>query len=419
MRVKFVKCVASSAGSVDYILGLDEDKEVRLLDAVGVDCFVPFPHVEEAKNEEDEEDEKLKAQKKAQKKAQTIAFARNVRLSMDLQTCLNPKVKNPIAHWVLSWEKNDGINDADMLKVIKRWLKDMGFENTQYLIVRHDETGTPHAHVLINLVDNNGNRIETKAMLKRSASLVAQWNHEYGFVRGDHICISNAKEDRNPRERARRACCQAVFQALCEADDKNNLEDILAKVYTHSLSSNSEFICTAQLADDVDKTTGVTKRIIIYNARSREEEGKETRYYQYKDRWLDDQFSLASIVEILNNRTHLDHILDAAERMEKKYKREKENLFGKDADEAAKQYTELLYSLCDFNEDLWRIKNWHNFSEKQMNIYLTMLHYDNLQICTENLREILSRKAAKREQREKRFNRDTPKTVNNYGKKLK
>lgn len=405
MRVKEVNCIARSGGSVDYILGLTKKKEVRVLDAVGVDCFIPFPS----------NNDFPKGEMIVQKKA----FARNVALSLDMQSFANPQVKNPIAHWIFSWERGEVIDDKTMKKAIKKWLFEMGYENTQYVIVRHDETGTPHAHVIINQVDNEGRRIARKALYNRSALEVVKINHEFHFVRGDHICLSDAKEDRNPRESARRACCQAVFKALCEADDKNNLEDILAKVYTHSLISNSEYICTAELANEVDKTTGLTKKIIIYKARSREEEGKETRYYQYKDRWLDDQFSLASIVEILNNRTHLDHVLDSAERIEEKYRREKRNLFGKDADEAAKQYTELLYSLRDYNEDLGRLNNWHHFSEKQKNIYLTMLHYDNLQICTENLREILSRKAAKREQREKRYIRDTPPKVKNNGKKLK
>ena len=42
----------------------------------------------------------------------------------------------------------------------KRLLKQMGYDQTQFLIVRHSEKDNPHVHVILNMVDNKGNRLK-------------------------------------------------------------------------------------------------------------------------------------------------------------------------------------------------------------------------------------------------------------------
>ena len=34
------------------------------------------------------------------------------------------------------------------------------YENSQYLIVRHSEKNNPHSHCILNMVDNDGNRLK-------------------------------------------------------------------------------------------------------------------------------------------------------------------------------------------------------------------------------------------------------------------
>lgn len=397
MRVKEVNCIARSGGSVDYILGLTKEKEVRVLDAVGVDCFIPFPSVNDSPKGKEMNEQK-------------IAFARNVALSMDMQTFANPQVKNPIAHWIFSWERGEVIDDKTMQKAIKKWLFEMGYNNTQFLIIRHDETGTPHAHVLINQVDNEGRRIARKALYYRSALEVVKLNHTFHFFRGDHICISDSKEDRNPRERARRACCQAVFRALCVLGDETiyHMKKFCAEVYKQSLAAHTGFVCNASV-QEIDYL-GIPVKKIKYIVRERKGTTKKNRFHFY-DRRLDDKFGYQEIVETLSCRDDLNNVRTSAEAAEEEYRKRKKELSGKIADDAKKMYAELAYALRDIREDEARLKA--RLSNKDLRTYLTMLHYQNLLDCSRNLKKILVRKEEFKEERVVRFKHHTPQKNNN------
>jgi hypothetical protein len=46
-----------------------------------------------------------------------------------------------------------------MVGMAKEYLKKPGYDNTQLIIVRHNDTDHPHIHIEINRIDNNGKRI--------------------------------------------------------------------------------------------------------------------------------------------------------------------------------------------------------------------------------------------------------------------
>lgn len=48
-----------------------------------------------------------------------------------------------------------------MLQIAKDYIKKMGLDKTQWLIVRHYETDKPHCHIVFNMVGNDGKRMES------------------------------------------------------------------------------------------------------------------------------------------------------------------------------------------------------------------------------------------------------------------
>ena len=57
-------------------------------------------------------------------------------------------------------EMVDLIVNQAMVADWKVVLKELGYENTQFLIVRHSEKSNPHSHCVLNMVDNDGKRIK-------------------------------------------------------------------------------------------------------------------------------------------------------------------------------------------------------------------------------------------------------------------
>ncbi len=386
MRGKEISCSKSSGPTTDYILGLlgdEKEKEVRLIDAEGVDNYVLFS-----------EDKR--------------AFASNVARSMDFQARSNPLVKFPFSHWEYSWEKGEIVSDERMRLALRLARHDMGLSHTQCIVVRHDETGTPHAHVIYNLVDYVGKRISRKNLYRRSASVIAKLNHVFSFKRGDDMCISQAKEDRNPRERARRACCQAVFRALCEVSDESiyDVKKFCAEVKKQSKAAQSGFVCQARVQEVEDKLLNVPVKIIRYTVRSRKAKTKKKRFHFWDSR-LDDKFGYQGIIEILSCRDDLYKVMASAEAAAEEYRNKKNELSGKIATDAKNMYDELAYALRDVKEDEARLKA--RLSSKELRTYLTKLHYQKLLDCTYNLIKILDRKEEFKEERDKRYERHTPK----------
>lgn len=98
-----------------------------------------------------------------------LIYAEGVRLkdkesishSFVVQHKLNPNISKPVAHISLDFSVQDKsrLTDRFMVDVAQEYMKKMGYQDTQYIIVRHHDTEHPHIHLVINRIDNNGKRI--------------------------------------------------------------------------------------------------------------------------------------------------------------------------------------------------------------------------------------------------------------------
>ena len=127
--------------------------------------------------------------------------------SFELQAKLNPKVSQPVKHFAISWHPDDAANLTNkvMTEAVRRYLKEMGYDNTQYLITRHLGTDNPHCHVVANAVDNDGKKINDYMERKRSADICKKITNDMGFTWGSH---KSAKESEIPTD-----CRQRTYEA--------------------------------------------------------------------------------------------------------------------------------------------------------------------------------------------------------------
>ncbi len=99
------------------------------------------------------------------------------------QSKLKPKISKPVAHISLDFSVQDKgrLTDKFMVSVAHEYMEKMGYENTQYIIVRHHDTDHPHIHLVINRIDNNGNRISDKNEKLRNSKVCIELTKKYGL----------------------------------------------------------------------------------------------------------------------------------------------------------------------------------------------------------------------------------------------
>ena len=68
--------------------------------------------------------------------------------SFYMQSLLNPNLSKCVGHIPLSFSPDDKerMTDQFMERLAKEYMKAMGIENTQYILVRHNNTSHPHLH---------------------------------------------------------------------------------------------------------------------------------------------------------------------------------------------------------------------------------------------------------------------------------
>ena len=70
--------------------------------------------------------------------------------SLDIGASLNKRISKPIGHISVSFDKTDlpRLTDDFMVQLAKEYMEHMGIKDTQYIIVRHLETSSPHFHIV-------------------------------------------------------------------------------------------------------------------------------------------------------------------------------------------------------------------------------------------------------------------------------
>ena len=117
-------------------------------------------------------------------------FAENkdtIVMSFEAQSKMNPKVTKPVGHISLAFHKEDEhrLTDRAMAGLALEYLKGMGINDTQILIVRHFDKEHPHVHIAFNRIANNGRRISDRNERIRSTRICKELTRKYGLYFAD------------------------------------------------------------------------------------------------------------------------------------------------------------------------------------------------------------------------------------------
>lgn len=74
-----------------------------------------------------------------------------------IQRSSRPEIKQPVGHIAVSFSPEDAgqMTNDFMLQLADEYMEAMDIRNTQYIIVRHHNTGHEHFHIVYNRINND------------------------------------------------------------------------------------------------------------------------------------------------------------------------------------------------------------------------------------------------------------------------
>jgi hypothetical protein len=202
--------------------------------------------------------------------------------SFYMQSLLNPNLSKCVGHIPLSFSPDDKerMTDQFMERLAKEYMKAMGIENTQYLIVRHNNTSHPHLHIVFNRVDNDGKTISDKNDRYRNEKVCKQLKDKYNLTYGkgkDEVNVQKLKG----AEQTKYEIYHAIKAIFPKAKNWRQFESLLGKQgisidYKHK--------------GQTDKVQGVSFK-------------KDNHSFKGSD--VDRKFSYSKLDAILNENNHI------------------------------------------------------------------------------------------------------------------
>jgi hypothetical protein len=155
---------------------------------------------------------------------------RQVGRDFRFQALRRPRVRKPVYHWVLSWKSGEPVTDEQMKEAARKFMRRMGFVNTQYIITRHDDKENIHCHIILNIVNNDGQRISTHRMIDKCHRVAKEITKEMGFAWGEKATKESIKTAHKPHEKAAVAIRTAIDMCKAKAISHAKLKEMLASV---------------------------------------------------------------------------------------------------------------------------------------------------------------------------------------------
>ena len=141
--------------------------------------------------------------------------AATITRDFNIQRKMNPNLGKAVGHMVLSWSSEDKalLTPEIMAERAKEYLKLMGIENTQYVIVQHTDKQHPHLHIVYNRVDNNGRTISDSNNYKANIKACKIITEKYGYHMGEGKEKVN-RENLKGKEKVRYEIYDAISKAI-------------------------------------------------------------------------------------------------------------------------------------------------------------------------------------------------------------
>lgn len=154
---------------------------------------------------------------------------REITDSFNYQRILNPKIKQPVGHIALSFKPEDKprLTNELMAKIAMEYMDLMGIKDTQFILVRHNNTDNPHCHLVYNRIGYDSKVISSQGDYKRNEIATKKLKDIYGLTYAEDKGKTNVKKLR-PADCVKYEIHNAVNKALKSFKTWKEFNDNLA-----------------------------------------------------------------------------------------------------------------------------------------------------------------------------------------------
>lgn len=96
---------------------------------------------------------------------------------------LRPNLEKAVYHASLSLAPGEKFSDEKWREVVGRYTKEMGFDGSQYAVIRHKDTEHDHVHIVASRIRMDGSAVSDSQDYKRSEKVVRSLEIENGLTR--------------------------------------------------------------------------------------------------------------------------------------------------------------------------------------------------------------------------------------------
>jgi hypothetical protein len=262
------------------------------------------------------------------------------------QAGLNDRVEKYMQHTIIAFDKSDTdkITDDLMKQVAEDYIKKAKLDNTQYIVIKHNDKEHKHIHILANRVDNDGKTvnnefikmrdIERAQILARKYGLTASLgrnkqkknkiNEEFYERKDKGKNLDKTNQDRlSPDQRARYNIFEALNRHSTGEQMAKNLDELKVRLESGGISM--------QLHEKEGKTIGISFAKDDYKF-SGVQVDKEYSYSKlktklerrYKAELTEDELVEQQLKQVIENSTKRANLRGAIESRLKEAKSEKQ-----------------------------------------------------------------------------------------------
>lgn len=151
------------------------------------------------------------------------------------QASMNPDLSRSVWHTAISFDPKDEARlQADpqlMEQVASEYLRGMGLDQSQYVVIRHTDTAHAHFHIVANRVANDGQTVSDGHNFSRSEKLLRQIEQNYQLTPMAEQAQRQRLENLPDRDRSRIEIRDQVRQSLSRSANDEELREDLARYH--------------------------------------------------------------------------------------------------------------------------------------------------------------------------------------------
>lgn len=149
------------------------------------------------------------------------------------QAQMNPDLSRSVWHTAISFDPQDKARlqaqPQLMREVASEYLKGMGLDQSQYVVIHHRDTPHTHFHIVANRVANDGQTVSDSHNFSRSETLLRQIEEKYGLTPMNEKAQRLSLEKVPERDRDRIAMRDQVRASLSRSASGTELREDLAR----------------------------------------------------------------------------------------------------------------------------------------------------------------------------------------------